>query len=603
MRRLLLSIVVCFITGFLPLYAQSGTSGLNYQAVVRDASGKVFANTAVNIKVALVSENQNLEAYYTEVHQVTTDFLGQVSLVIGKGQNPQGVFSKIPWSEEQIWLDLELLGTKDNFKINSRTQLLSVPYALHAATASKLSEEQAIEKDGGQSIFWLTSGNSNTRDTVHFVGTIDNKPYAIRTNNQPLVTFKDGQVVVTGRVSGDASDMASYPLTIEGSKQGINIKVNGSRDNDNNFVTFADDSGIVGRIEGEQWSEKGNQWDYNLQVSVFVFEGVALATEIIGVVTEGFGHGVSLFGVGAGVACVAEAVALGVATASYLAESITWSAKQREEIGVTFQSGNGDYAEWLKRAPGEQDLNYGEIVGVKGGLISLNTTKADKILVISKNPAVIGNAPQENQKASFEKVAFMGQVPVKVAGPVGIGDFIVASGNNDGCGVAIHRQDMKTGDFAHVLGVAWEAAADHPINLVKVAVGINTNDLSAKLDALNNSIDNIMDYLEGKAPLLEDDQIPSASLRGDKPSTQFQKQFSDEEFDRLLDQNAELFNTMYAEAKVQLQNKGYDFAAFPQVAEFLDNPLPIIKALRRDPMYLTQWALSDANLKNIQKTK
>jgi hypothetical protein len=112
-----------------------------------------------------------------------------------------------------------------------------------------------------------------------------------------------------------------------------------------------------------------------------------------------------------------------------------------------------------------------------------------------------------------------------------------------------------------------------------------------------------MDYLEGKAPLLEDDQIPSASLRGDKPRTQFQKQFSDDEFDRLLDQNAELFNTMYAEAKVQLQNKGYDFAAFPQVAEFLDNPLPVIKAMRRDPMYLTQWALSDANYKKIQKTK
>jgi hypothetical protein len=603
MRRLLLSIVVCFIMGFLPLYAQSGTNGLNYQAVVRDASGKVFPNEPVRIKIALVSENQNQEAYYTEVHQVTTDFLGQVSLVIGKGQDPQGVFSKIPWSEEQIWLDLELLGTKDNFKINSRTQLLSVPYALHAATTSKLSEEQAIEKDGGQSIFWLTSGNSNTRDTVHFVGTIDNKPYAIRTNNQPLVTFKDGQVVVTGRVSGDASDMANYPLTIEGSKQGINIKVNGSRGNDNNFVTFADDNGVMGRIEGERFSEKVNQWDYNLQVSVFTIEGVSLAIQIIGQIIEGIGEGFSIFGAGAVPGAVANAVALGIEAASFLAESITWGQKQSEEIGVTFQSGNGDYAEWLKRAPGEQDLNYGEIVGVKGGLISLNTTKADKILVISKNPAVIGNAPQENQKANYEKVAFMGQVPVKVAGPVAIGDFIVASGNNDGCGVAIHPQDMKTGDFAHVLGVAWEATADHPINLVKVAIGINTNDLSAKLDALNNSIDNIMAYLEGKAPLLEDDQIPSASLRGDKPSTQFQKQFSDEEFDRLLDQNAELFNTMYAETKVQLQKKGYDFAAFPQVAEFLDNPLPAIKAMRRNPMYLTQWALSDANYKKIQKTK
>lgn len=603
MRKILLTFIFFYsVVSF--SYTQTGTQGMSYQAVVRDAAGKVFPNVPVSITIALVSENKNKAAYYTEVHEVTTDFLGQVSLVIGAGKNAKGTFAQIPWAQEQIWLDVDLLGAKDNFKINSRTQLLSVPYALHAATASKLIEKEAVEKrDGGQSIFWLTSGNSNTRDTVHFIGSIDNKAYAIRTNNKPLLTFKNGQVLVTGRVTGDDSNIASYPLTIEGSNQGINIKVNGSRSNDNNFVTFADDSGVVGRIEGEQWSEKENQWDYNLQVSVFVFEGVALATEITGAIIEGIGHGVSLFGVGAVPGAVAEAVALGVETASYLAESITWSAKQREEIGVTFQSGNGDYAEWLKRAPGEHDLNYGEIVGVKGGLISLNTTKADKILVISKNPAVIGNAPQENQKASFEKVAFMGQVPVKVAGPVAIGDFIVASGNNDGCGVAIHPREMKTGDFAHVLGVAWEAATDHPINLVKVAVGINTNDLSAKLDALNNSIDNIMAYLEGKATLLEDDQISSAPLPGDKPTTQFQKQFSDEEFDRFLDQNAEFFHTMYAEAKVQLQQKGYDFAAFPQVAEFLDNPLPAIKALRRDPMYLTQWALSDANFKKNQNNK
>ncbi len=597
MKKSLLTLIVFCSLGILSTFAQSGTEGISYQAVVRDAAGKVLANTPVSIKIALVSENKDIEAYYSETHQVNTDFAGQVSLVIGEGQNKIGIIKLVPWGKEQIWLDVQVLGDQNRaLKINSRTQLLSVPYALHAATTSKLTEEIATEKN--QSIYWTTGGNTSTLPPTHFLGSRDNKNVVVKTNNQTLLTFKPiGQTHLTARVTGTDDNFANYPMTIDGSLQGIYIKVIGSRNNSNNFVTFADDIAVWGRIEGETFSELEQTWEYQLQVALFALQGVGLAAEIAGMFVEATGYAVSVFGVGAAVAEFAGIAGKVAEVAALLAQSITWAAKIREDIGVSYATGAGDYAEWLPRKAGERDIDYAEIVGVRGGLVSLNTAEADHILVVSKRPAVIGNAPQEDQKANFEKISFMGQVPVKVAGAVAIGDFIIASGNNDGFGVAIHPKNMKAGDYARSVGVAWQEAPDRPINFVNVAVGINTNDLSGKVDELNRNIENIMAYLEGKAPLLEEGQTAPAT-QVVKPQTAFQKALTDEEFDQFVDQHQMLIKDIYAKAKIELQNQGYDLATFPQVAEFLDNPIPSMKAIRRNPAYLTNWALVDQQLKS-----
>ena len=604
MKKSLLTLIMFCSLGVFSSFAQSGTEGISYQAVVRDAAGKVLANASVNIKVALVSENKDIEAYYSETHQVNTDFMGQVNLVIGGGQDKKGIITQVPWGKEQIWLDVQVLGDKNSaFKINTRTQLLSVPYAMHAATTSKLTEETPTEKN--QSIYWHTGGNTNTLPATHYVGTRDNKNLVLKTNNDSIVVFKTiGQTHVTGRVTGDDRTVGSYPVTIDGSTQGIYIKVKGSRDGSNNFVTFADDIAVWGRIEGQTVAELEASWQHQLKTTNFILDGVALAALIIAEAVESTGQAGSIFGIGAAVAGYATVATLVIEAAALLAESITYNVKIREDIGVTYESGAGDYAEWLKRAPNERDIQFGEIIGIKAGMVSLNTADADQIMVVSKRPVVLGNAPQEKERPNYEKIAFMGQVLVKVTGPVALGDFIVASGNNDGFGVAIHPKDMKSGDYARSVGIAWQEAPDLPINLVKVAVGINTNDLSTKVDHLNQQIDNITAYLEGKAPLLEDGQLPTAdATKTVNPHTTFQKLLTDEEFDRVLDQNKEVFLQVFANAKVEIQKKGYDLEALPQVAAFLDNPIQSLKAMRRNPAHLTQWALVDQNFQKIKSRK
>lgn len=603
MKKLLLFLIAVSLIGGLTLSAQSTSAqGMNYQAVARDASGQVIANLPISLKISLVSKNGDQTEYYTETHQVQTDQTGLFKVVIGEGKEAVGKLADVPWAKDQVWLNIAL-DTKGgkNFALVSSAKLLSVPYAFHAATASQIVDEASaidLPTEKNQSIYWTTGGNTNTRPATHFVGTRDNQNLVLKTNNTTrAILTKEGQMQVYSGVTGPDSDKASYPLTVEGSDQGIYIKVNGSRSGDNNFVTFADDEDIWGRIEGQTIAELEASPEYQTQVALFTLQAVSLAAQVVAFTAEAIGLAASGLGAAAAVGAVANGVALGVEAAALATEWATWESRIRANIGVTYESGSGDYAEWLERKKGERDMQYGEIVGVKGGLISLNTKSVDHFMVVSTRPIVLGNSPQPEKAASFEKVAFMGQVPVKVAGAVAVGDYILPSGNNDGLGVAIHPNDMKLGDYSRIVGVAWEAAKEAPLNYVNVAVGINSNDLTRKVDELNQKVEQIMAYLEGKAPLNADGTL-LANAPIAKPETTLAKMFTDEEFDQMIDKNAGFFTEMYAEAKKNLIKQGYDLSANPKMAEMLDNPLPFIKEVRRDPAYLTQWALVDQKIKS-----
>jgi len=602
MKKILLSLIIANLFGVLVLTAQSTSQGMNYQAVARDASGQIIANLPISLKISLVSKNGAQAEYFSETHQVQTDNNGLFKIIIGEGKDASGKLSEVPWSKDQVWLNIAL-DTKGgkNYNLVSSAKLLSVPYAFHAATASQIVDNSTsidLPTEKNQSIYWTTGGNTNTRPATHFMGTRDNQDVVFKTNNTTRVILtKEGQMQVKSGVSGPDSDPASYPITVQGSRQGIYIMVNESRDNDNNFVTFADPDGIWGRIEGQTIDELEASSEYQTQVALFTLQAISLAAQVIAFGAEAIGLAASGLGAAAAVGAAANAIALGIEAASLATEWATWESDLKENIGVTYESGAGDYAEWLERKKDERDLHYGEIVGVQGGFVSLNTTGVDHYMVVSKRPIVLGNVPKPEKEQNFEKVAFMGQVPVKVVGAVAVGDYIIPSGNNDGLGAAIHPADMKLGDYAKIVGVAWQAAKEAPINYVNVAVGINTNDLTRKVDELNQKVEQILAYLEGKAPLQTDGSVLNATASA-KPQTTFSKLYSDEEFDQMVDNNADFLTQMYAEAKVQLIKQGYDANKNPKMFEMLDNPLPFIKEVRRNPAYITQWAMVDQKIKS-----
>lgn len=191
---------------------------------------------------------------------------------------------------------------------------------------------------------------------------------------------------------------------------------------------------------------------------------------------------------------------------------VTNALKAYANIGVEYSSGNGDYAEWLVRSDLKEIITPGDIVAVKGGKISKDLKDAEQVMVVSHNPIVLGNIPPEDQTQNGNNIAFMGQVPVKILGPVKTGDYIVANPEVLGYGIAKNQNEMSVEDFKYAVGRAWEENLTDGPKMVNTVVGIHNGDYfkvlknyEAKINALEQQMLETKDKynsLESKVDLL-----------------------------------------------------------------------------------------------------
>jgi len=113
------------------LFAQAPPS-MSYQAVVRDAAGALINTGTVSIKTSILQGSATGVTVQTETHAATTNANGLASIQIGS-INPLSV---IDWSNGPYFLKTEIDPTGgSNFTISGVSQLLSVPYALYAASS------------------------------------------------------------------------------------------------------------------------------------------------------------------------------------------------------------------------------------------------------------------------------------------------------------------------------------------------------------------------------------------------------------------------------------------------------------------------------------
>ena len=706
--------------------AQSVPHGMKYQAVARDLSGVVIANQEVTLKIELQSNLKSPSIHYSETHAIITNKLGLFSLVIGEGIIEKGEFNAIPWSTEDIWMEISIKDKGESeFSTISNSKLLAVPYAFHAATATELINNNVIRGQGGvPSQNWSLFGNRNSDSDIDKLGTTDYVDLVMVTNDLERLritkdgdinianslnvgnnvdigndlhvgndTFLDnnvemnidggstinhgdftvadmsstlltgtltvdketdlnsslnvdgitdlnsdlnvnnasptnltgtlnvdgitdlnsdlnvnnasptnltgtlnvdgitdlnsdlnvnnasptnltgtlnvdgitdlnsdlnvnnasptnltgtlnvdgitdlnsdlnvnnasptnltgtlnvdgatvvnntldvasavnlntaggattisgattvnnttglnGQVTINANVGGGDGSYNAYPLRVEGSAQGIAIKLAaGTPNNNNNFVTFFNSAGgAVGRIEGETLGEAASTPEFIYTNAILVAElakaGVNQGLSFIPVVVGGV-----IVSSGPCGACIGMAAADLVLAGANLA---AFNAFELTNLGVTYESGSADYAEWLERMDPNERISAGDIVSVTGGKISKYTVDARQFMVISTKPAMLGNMPRSGEESLYEKVAFMGKIPVKVRGIVFLGDYIIPSGLNDGVGQAVSPDDIKAEQYSKIVGVAWsESVMNSGIATVNMAIGLNNNDMA-----------------------------------------------------------------------------------------------------------------------------
>ena len=112
------------------LFAQAPES-FKYQAVLRDGSGNVKVGTATIIQLFILQSTANGSSVYSETHAVSTNEFGLVNLTVGSGTAKSGNLALVDWSLGPYFLKVRIDGTDFG-----TSQLLSVPFALYAKTAS-----------------------------------------------------------------------------------------------------------------------------------------------------------------------------------------------------------------------------------------------------------------------------------------------------------------------------------------------------------------------------------------------------------------------------------------------------------------------------------
>ena len=133
MKRVFTILAAVLLTA--SVFAQSPEK-MSYQAVIRNSSNALVANTQVGMQISILQGSATGSAVYVETQTPTTNANGLVSIEIGEGTTSND-FATINWADGPYFIKIETNpsgGT--SYTITGTSQLLSMPYALYAKTAA-----------------------------------------------------------------------------------------------------------------------------------------------------------------------------------------------------------------------------------------------------------------------------------------------------------------------------------------------------------------------------------------------------------------------------------------------------------------------------------
>lgn len=132
MKRIFTIIAAVLLTA--SVFAQAPEK-MSYQAVVRDASNNLVTNQIVGMQISILQGSASGTVVYSEIQTPTTNDNGLVSIEFGGGIG----FDTVNWANGTYFIKTETDPTGGSvYTITGSSQLLSVPYALHAKTAESI---------------------------------------------------------------------------------------------------------------------------------------------------------------------------------------------------------------------------------------------------------------------------------------------------------------------------------------------------------------------------------------------------------------------------------------------------------------------------------
>lgn len=230
MFRIINIIVALLLVSASALLSQS-RDAFNYQAVVRDNGGNLIANQNVSFRISILKSTADGTSVYSETHTTTTSSQGIVALQIGNGSIVSGDFPAIQWGSDVYFTQIEVdTNGGEDFQLLGTTQLLSVPYALHAKTIDQ------------ENLIWL----KNSSEAITYDGRVSLGPST--SNDHQLVVDQDFLGILFDRNNADFGNTnADIGISSNGGIPGLRMRVsadNGATFSDGIFITENANVGI-----------------------------------------------------------------------------------------------------------------------------------------------------------------------------------------------------------------------------------------------------------------------------------------------------------------------------------------------------------------------
>jgi phage antirepressor YoqD-like protein len=206
MKKLNLAIAVLLIST--TIWAQSPEK-MSYQAVIRNSSNQLLTSQTVGMQISILQGTADGTPVYVETQTPTTNANGLVSVEIGSdiATVVSGNFSTIDWANGPFFIKTETdPAGETSYTITGISQLLSVPYALHAKTVETYTETDP------EFIAW----DKNYADLINSPTTISTTQIADITANTAKVGITTAQATAitnntskTGITAQQATDITA----------------------------------------------------------------------------------------------------------------------------------------------------------------------------------------------------------------------------------------------------------------------------------------------------------------------------------------------------------------------------------------------------------
>jgi len=390
-----------------------------YQAVARDNSGNILANRDVSFRISILSTSISGAIVYSEIHAgKSTNAFGLVDLEIGRGTPDMGSFELIEWGNNSYFVKIEIDPAGGSaYQVLSTSQMLSVPYALHAKTvqtgdnwgSDNVKTDVTLSGNGTSGNLLKIADNEVTSAKIAngTIATADLSDMAVNSAKiqDGSITTSDlaGDVITTWKILDgtiSANDIGSNAITTD---KIVNGAVTG-----NKIAQAGATSGQVFKWNGtlwvpgndelinSQWLQNGNNIYYN---SGFVGIGTANPVVPLEVASSGIPH-IKLNNTSGNAGNV---------------QKITFWKGSTEKFSIGFDLWNvGDDLFTLYDTP-----NQLPVFNIINGNIGIGTTNPNSKLEVSTsstNPAlqVTNNGSGEGIKsiaASASKTGIIGEAP------------------------------------------------------------------------------------------------------------------------------------------------------------------------------------------------